>query len=933
MVVSVYVVPQTLIYEDFNLIPQASSQPQPAHISGGHAYLQRYDVADEKNSGLLGTYDPTSDTAYSWPGRPAGGLVDTTYTRVFIDDALLQYFSDPVDSGSTIATVAGYPNRVRSSTLSFAANGTSYPHSATLKDRGVRVGDTVKLTCTVSDVAYTLWSYVSGFVAETVAAVTGTATADAANASTQVAPSTTYTQASGAVNCVEITGASATAYNGLATGNLNETYTISVVTGGPAASAVLRVRSASGNDDVASVTPSAFGVATAIGANGLTVTWNTSAEHECSLSSFEAGVAQDEFIAGQTWTVSCGQAFASPTITAAGTYAGTSDCVYLIEVTKGGLWAAGPQISVRTNRGTELSGPTTVAISTPATVGVNGVTIAFSGASVTGLRKGDRFSIAATAAKAGAYQTITLGNNLPTAVISNGATNVGLTLYIRKNIEVNKNRLEAPPNVNWSQSETQITLKSGITAQDSTWTDNGVPESLSVVSDAGQGYGQAYVTYRAWLSTFCGGLYNLASIGDIDTVLPGALHPDNPLKWGVYLAATNANGLPVYFTSVCNPDDLDSWTTVLSVIEGHKEVYGIVPLTRDHNVWNLYIAHVLDQSAAEKKCFRELWLNGSVDAAYAKVDATTSTDEDDVLATVEDDPFAAGTQYTLLKIPAKNGQFVTNKVAPGDIVRINYNTDGFDGITYDEYQVDSVLNEDSLRLLTGPAQPISSAEKIEVWHTRTLTEEATEWAKTGGTKNRRVIYVCPDEVSSGGLTFAGYFLCAALAAEAGGVSPHQSLTRAAISGFDDVSRATRFSYSQLNTMAGNGVWIVTQDPVSGSIYTRHAVTTAPYADIYYREEMVTRNVDNICFYFDDLTSPYIGVSNVTPSAIDDLYATVQAGCLELMSRNYIRRLGPQLITATITECRAHTVLRDRVVVSVSGTIPIADNNIEFHFVV
>ena len=46
-----YVVPQVLVFQELTLAPQADIRPLPAHISGGHAHLIRYDDEDEKEEG------------------------------------------------------------------------------------------------------------------------------------------------------------------------------------------------------------------------------------------------------------------------------------------------------------------------------------------------------------------------------------------------------------------------------------------------------------------------------------------------------------------------------------------------------------------------------------------------------------------------------------------------------------------------------------------------------------------------------------------------------------------------------------------------------------------------------------------------------------------------------------------------------------------
>ena len=201
------------------------------------------------------------------------------------------------------------------------------------------------------------------------------------------------------------------------------------------------------------VTPSAFGAATAIGTRGLTVTWDDTDTAACSLSADNNAISDIDFIAGQQWTVSCGQAFTAPTATSGGTYDGDEDATYIIEVTKGGLYANNPQITVTTDKGIDASGPTTVtAAATDVAVGTQSVTVQFD---ETALSKGDRYFIAVTAEGDGAIKTLTLGHNLAEEVQANGATEVDLTLFIKKSFEISENRSGVPGQVNYDQSDTR----------------------------------------------------------------------------------------------------------------------------------------------------------------------------------------------------------------------------------------------------------------------------------------------------------------------------------------------------------------------------------------------------------------------------------------------------------------------------------------------
>lgn len=930
-----YVVPQVLVFQEIDLVPAATLQPLPAHIAGGHAQLIRYSEADERAFGSLGQYDRLNDTEYAWPQRPAGGVVDQAYTKVTIKDALLRYFSDTIGSGDNIVTVAGEPNQIRADATNFKANGSAYPLDDALINRDVKIGDTAKIRAVVGSETYDLCTYVAGFKADPVAAVVGTCVEDTDNQDASSNTNNGGVKIGGVNNCVDIDTVDSTAYDGLEDGDVSETYTITVIessTGENATTARLRVTSASGNDDVASVQPAAFGAPTDIGTRGLTVTFNNTNGTVCSESAEDGGYDHNDFVVGQQWRVTCSQAYVVTSGTSGGDYDGATDDTYIVEVSRGGTYSTNeslaPLIIVRTTKGKDVSGPTPItAASTAFEIGTHGVTISFDQAA---LVKGDRFYIEVQAEGDGPYRTLILGHNLPEDVIDNGETEVDLHLYIRKDVEVNPNRVEAAPQTNYEQSDTEITIKAGITAFDDSWTDvNGDPEALPVYTECG--YSNLYLTVRYWLSELCREVNSIFNVSELADAISGPLHPDNPLKWGVFKALQNSNGRAVGYTSICDPDDPDSWAEMLEVIDGRRDTYGLVPLTRNKLVWSLYQAHVSGQSSPEFGRWRKAFFNTEGIPEKSIVTAETSEDGEEVLAILVDDPLTSGTQYTYLRVPGGNGNFVQNEVAPGDIVRFIFNTDGFGGETYEEFVVDSVINEDTIRLLTGHTAAVNVPEKMEIWRNLTATEQAQELALTWGFNDRRIHMIWPDQIESDGYNTEGYHLCAAIAGLISGVVPHQGLTRLEIAGFTNADRTTQvFNRTQLNTMAAGGVWIVTQDLEDGTIFSRHAVTTGDTEDLAQREEMLTRNLDSISFYFLDLYDPYIGVSNVTPSAISILRAETRGAIKFLESANFVPRLGPQLIEGDIVELRPHATLKDRVVVVLDLTLPFPMNNIEVH---
>ena len=918
-----YTPPSVLIYQEFQTVPAAVTRPLRACLIGPNFQLVQYGNAATKQLGYLGAYDPENDHSYAWPSRAAGAIVDLDYTRLFIDNALLRYLDSTDLTAPAIkatyrsAIIGGYKNRVRAGNVNWKTFG-AYDRNAALYDRDVKVGDVVTVSGVVDAAVVTLDTYVAGFVNDIDAAALGSPSADADNQG-DVSKAVTVTQTAGTEDGLSAIG-DANSYFGLVQGDVVETYTVTVTTGGDPADPLnlplLRIRSASGHDDADDVVPEELGVPTAIGARGLTVTF-----HQASSSSLSASVP---FVAGQVWRVNVQQLFDAPALTASGSYVGSKDTTYIVEVVTGGLYASGPTVKVSTTTGIDSAAPVVVASNGHFTLGTLGLSGILDG---TGLNAGDRYYLPVTAASAGAVKTLVLGHNLPAGLLGASAgTEPALTvkLAIKKNIEVSRNRTGFAPLLNFETLTTEITTKAGIVAYDASWTDSGTPLALNVVG------GSLFANYRAYLQAYTTGVFSITDLSEAPSI--GIVDPDNPLAYGAEAAIAAANGTSIRFIAVCDNSSA-SWVKALGYLTGRQDIYGLTPLTFDRSLQNLVTAHAAAMSGATGARWRKVYL---CSAAQEQTTLLGELAGEPVLATVDVDPTSSlsPAPVTVVELALGSGQVAdlsTLGVRAGDIVRMKYEDDGFGGETYAEYQVDVVLSADSVRLVSGPDAVISTAAKIEIWRNLTAGEIAAQIAATSGSFSTiRVINVWPDYAPRGGVTVPGYFLAASVAGQVSGIVPHQGLSNVDLPGWDGMPRTTeKFTEDQLNTMAAGGTWIVTQDPISGAVFTRDALST-DMSDVKHAQEMYSRNVDSISYLILETLQPYKGRTNTAPENLEQMAVDVKAALVYISSATWTRSLGSQILDAKLLKLEQSPVDPSRVVVVLSLTLPFGIGTIEVH---
>lgn len=949
-----YIVPQVLVYQEFQLIPAAITQPLRACIVGPvYDPIIRYSNDGEKQRGYLGMYQPTLPAGvdldvYPWPER-GSSVVDHDFTKLTFEDAFLEFFR--TDNDWDIKRVSGTRNRIKAEADRHVFAGT-YLDGSTVKDvtdlglpynadgspRDIQIGDRVSVWSEVGPPEdkqiYDLDTYVLGLVAEPGDADVGAFTAANTNqptiAATTVDDFTNYGQAVGAQ--IEVAGVDASSYSGLRDGFVTDTYTVEVTQGGGAGVARFRVISASGLDNQANIEYQGVGEQNSIeiGTRGL----------EIEFVEGSSGSTDPEHLrVGHRWTFTVRSAFTAPAIgreSSADTYGGTRDTNYIVEIVRGGIVGdpepdKTPRYIVYTDNGYDSGTEETLA-SANNPVGTHGITFMTSS---TEFRRGDRFVVSATAAADGEVKTLILGHALPDEIGETDLINV--YFGVRRTLDVPQFRPGGNGLRNWIPSDREISIKQSIelTVPD-IWHMDGsdlVMKPLPVDFDSAK----MYLTYRAVSQR------NLRTLGTITGVseIPehfGILDIDQPMSVAVEKAIANASGTPVHYLPV-PADTVEGYMHALDILVGTDSVYGLVPLTFDRQVQNLFASHVQTMSSPENGRWRITFI--STPAVTEKPIVVEDTAGSELLARVENDPQTQAQVGTRVLIQTPSGQEPVDLpiagVRAGDVLRINYRTNEAGEVSFHEYPIDEVVSADEV-VLQHPGLGVETFQeipvKVEFWRRLTTTETVREVGTLAGSFfSRRVYNIWPDYIGSAGIQYPGYIAAAAVAGQASGVVPQQGHTNLELAGFDDVSRTTEFlTQPQLNELASAGVYIITQDPRSGKVYTRHELSTN-MTDVNTRELMVTKNVDAMSYVYLRTLEPFIGISNVTPTMRDRLDTEIQATTTYLKTNGFLPRLGSQLIDGRIVQLERHPVLRDRIVAVLELEIPYPLNNIQLHLVV
>jgi len=617
------------------------------------------------------------------------------------------------------------------------------------------------------------------------------------------------------------------------------------------------------------------------------------------------------------------------------------------------VFAARPQVKITDTAGVDQSTFEIVDNDIAVNLGLFGGTITYAANVNTaagftpngGLLKGNIYFVEATAAADGALRTLILADDLPEEVTSglSNSTNpdpnnfqINLSL-VQTSTQINRKRLESPPDVNFVVTVDDFTAKAGITVQDPSFseTDGSLP-FLPVQA------GNLFLEYRALLSDNTDTIRSISDIGDVISTL-GVIDVVNPLAQGVFNALSNSGNRAIFYMATPT-DDLAGYLSVLDRASLSDETYGFAPLTQDKQILNAVEAHVNAQSTETEKHWRIAFVGNVLPDEEIIFAKSTHTSTIDFLAKVLDDPDTVGTQFTRVEFVDPSGNpdtgnvDVLDDVKVGDKLRINFATDPFGDPTFEEFIVAELLTSTTLLLQSGPAAAITIGSKVEVIHPRS-TQEIAEAVKADAESfaNRRVYYVFPSTLGAFGALQSSEFGAAAVAGLSSSVAPQQGLTNIELNGFDDLPLVySTFSRDQLNLMAEGGALIIMQEIAGGRIFIRHQVSTASFEDdVKTRELSVTKNLDSISFFFAAKLQPFIGRFNITPELLTVLRTNVEDGLFFLGSFTEVGLLGPQILLqgTQITALTEHPVLKDHVIINVDVQLPLPLNVIELHLVV
>ena len=503
---------------------------------------------------------------------------------------------------------------------------------------------------------------------------------------------------------------------------------------------------------------------------------------------------------------------------------------------------------------------------------------------------------------------------------------------------------------NWDAYSDTVNGVYGVTvAPDMTFTYNNwgdTPKEYAVVS------GKVYIEHRD-LVTSTASIDSIAHPTKVKDVL-GFVHPDNPLAYGVYMAALNSGNKLVYYCGLVS-DDIDGYNNALNKATLTDQVYIICPTTMDKSVITAVQEHVTEMSKPENKLWRISFVSQEAPEQIPILggEATEEVYYAKPIKLGKDDD-KTPEQFSALQLMEGAESTSVNKAATlrvdvqaGDVVRFynELNDDTWDDTPgYTEFTVSRVISNTVLELakpLTAGMMRTGSSGKnfrVEVYRPLKGQTRVKYLADmSSAMASRRMYNVFPHLGVTSGVEYSGAFLACAVGGLVSSVLPQQSVTNVELNGIDGIpSVYTTYKKADLDTIAAGGTFILMQERPGAKVYVRHQISTEYTSSNLMKAELsITKNLDSISYYFAEIFAPLTGKYNITPELIEVIRSKLETGLSALESGTGAGLYGPQVLVdgTEIVELRQSDVNKDHVYARVKLNLPVPFNYFDLDLVI
>jgi hypothetical protein len=370
----------------------------------------------------------------------------------------------------------------------------------------------------------------------------------------------------------------------------------------------------------------------------------------------------------------------------------------------------------------------------------------------------------------------------------------------------------------------------------------------------GTSTGDVLISYTAKRVDLVGQLIEVQTTEEIEQQL-GKITPDNPLAFAVFIANLHTDSI-VAATAVAD-DSLVDFTAAAEFLES-KEVYGIVPLTINPAVHQMFQQHVNQLSDPRAKRERIVFINPEIldKVVYQASSATGSV-------AIGSDTFTdAGALFLTNEVPIGAQLIFPTPVSIG-------------GSPVSSVTIVSVLTETTVKMAATADATVPGITYTVESKPFTKLQQAVNVQGIGkGFQDRRVVMVVPDtaEVTEDStvVDVPGYFLGAAASGLISGSSPSQGFTNFPFAGFVGLKKSDFFfNETQLGVMAAGGAFIFIQETLNAPLKVRHQLTT-DVTSIQRRELSIVKAVDFMAKFLRNRIRRLIGINNITPEFLNNI---------------------------------------------------------------